>query len=133
MAVSDTVADFLTRIRNALKAEHRFVEMDWSKMREGLAEIMKEKGFIEDYLIKKDNAHRGKMRLFLRYGAGRKSVIQGLKRVSKPGCRQYVACTDIPRFYGGMGLSILSTSQGVLPDCEARKRKIGGELICCIW
>ncbi len=133
MALSDTIADFLTRIRNAIKAEHRFVDLDWSKMREGLAAILKEKGFIEDYLIKKESSHRGKMRLFLRYGLGRKSVIQGLKRVSRPGCRHYVACTDIPKFYGGMGLSILSTSQGVLPDSEARKRKIGGELICCIW
>ena len=133
MALSDPVADFLTRIRNALKAEHRFVDADWSKMRQSIAEILKKLGFIENYLVKKDSDHRGKIRIFLKYGSARKPVIQGIKRASRPGCRHYVSHSDIPTFYGGMGVSILSTSQGVIADSEARRRKIGGELLCYVW
>ena len=133
MAVSDPVADFLTRIRNSIKAQHRYVDIDWSKMKQNLAEILKNQGFIESYLVKVDNFQRGKIRLFLKYTNGRHSVIQGLKRVSKPGLRKYVGHQDIPRFYGNMGLSIVSTSQGVMPGKEASDRKIGGELLCLVW
>lgn len=134
MAVSDPVADFLTRIRNAIKAQHRYVDVNWSKMKQTLAEILKNQGFIENYLVKVDNnGQRGIIRLFLKYTSGRRPVIQGLKRVSKPGLRKYVGHQDIPRFYGNMGLSIISTSQGVMPGAEASQRKIGGELLCLIW
>lgn len=133
MAISDPIADFLTRIRNGQRAEHRYVDVSWSKMKESLAEILKSQGFIESYLVKQDNKQRGTMRLFLKYASGRRPVIQGLKRESKPGLRRYVRREDIPHFYGGMGLSILSTSQGVLPGSEAVKRNIGGELLCLVW
>lgn len=134
MAVNDPVADFLTRIRNSIKAQHRFVDLDWSKMRQHLAEILKKQGFIENYLVKVDDNHmRGTIRLFLKYSDGRRPVIQGIKRISKPGLRKYVGHQDIPRFYGNMGLSILSTSQGVMAGDEATKRGIGGELLCLVW
>jgi small subunit ribosomal protein S8 len=133
MAVNDPIADFLTRIRNSTRAEHRFVDMDWSKMRQYLAEILKNQGFIENYLVKVDDGKRGTIRMFLKYTSGRRPVIQGLKRISKPGLRKYVGHQDIPRFYGNMGLSIVSTSQGVMAGAEASKRGIGGELLCLVW
>ena len=133
MAVNDPIADFLTRIRNAIKAQHRYVDMDWSKMRQNLAEILKGQGFIENYLVKVDEGQRGTIRLFLKYTTGRRPVIQGLKRISKPGLREYVGHQDIPRYYGNMGLSILSTSQGVMAGNEASQRGIGGELLCLVW
>lgn len=129
----DPIADFLTRIRNATKAEHRYVDVSWSKVKQNIAEILKSQGFVENYLVQRDENQRGTMRVFLKYAEGRKPVIQGLKRVSTPGSRKYVGHDDIPRFYGGMGLSIISTSQGVMAGMEARKRKIGGELLCLIW
>lgn len=133
MAVSDPVADLLTRVRNALKAEHRYVDVSWSKMKESIAAIMKEEGFVENFLVKKDEANRGTIRIFLKYSLGRKPVIVGLKRISKPGLRKYVGHKDIPCFYGGLGLSILSTSQGVISGVEASKKKVGGELLCLVW
>lgn len=133
MAVSDPLADFLTRIRNAAKAEHRYVDISWSKLKQSIAEIMKEMGFIESYLVKHDQKHRGTIRIFLKYASGRQPAIQGLKRISKPGLRKYIGHGDIPKFYGGMGLSIISTSQGVMGGMEASKRKIGGELLCLVW
>lgn len=133
MAISDPIADFLTRIRNSLKAEHRYVDVPWSKIKQNIAEILKSRGFIESYMVKQDSKQRGTMRIFLKYGTGRLPVIQGLRRVSKPGLRRYVKHDDIPQFYGGMGLSIVSTSQGVLPGNEAMKRNIGGEILCMVW
>ena len=132
-AVSDPLADFLTRIRNAIKAQHRYVDIEWSKMKQTLAEILKNQGFIENFLVKVDDHHRGTIRMFLKYTNGRRPVIQGLKRISKPGLRRYVGHHDIPRFYGNMGLSIVSTSQGVMPGSEASQRGIGGELLCVVW
>lgn len=133
MAINDPIADFLTRIRNATKAQHRYVDMDWSKIRQHLAEILKNQGFIENFLVKVDEGQRGTIRMFLKYTEGRRPVIQGLKRVSKPGLRKYVGHSDIPRFYGKTGLSIVSTSQGVMAGDEASKRGIGGELLCLVW
>ena len=133
MAVSDPVADFLTRIRNAIKAQHRYVDIEWSKMKQNLAEILKNQGFIENCLVKMDDSHRGTIRMFLKYTNGRRTVIQGLKRISKPGLRKYVGHQDIPRYYGNMGLSIISTSQGVMPGNEASQKGIGGELLCLVW
>lgn len=133
MAISDPIADLLTRIRNAQGAEHRYVDVSWSKMKENIAEILKNQGFIENYLVKQDNKQRGTMRIFLKYASGRRPVIQGLRRVSKPGLRRYVTREDIPQFYGKTGVSIISTSQGVLSGDEAAKRNIGGELLCLVW
>lgn len=132
-AVSDPIADFLTRIRNATRAQHRYVDVDWSRIKEHIAEILKNQGFIENFLVKHDNAQRGTIRLFLKYTEGRHPVIQGIKRVSKPGLRRYVGHQDIPRFYGGLGLSILSTSKGIMAGYDAMTNKIGGELLCLVW
>jgi small subunit ribosomal protein S8 len=131
--ISDPIADFLTRIRNATKAQHRYVDVSWSKIKQNIAEILKTHGFIESYLVKHDNKQRGTMRIFLKYTEGRQPVIQGLKRMSKPGLRRYVGHQDIPRFYGGLGLSILSTSKGVMAGFDATSHKIGGELLCVVW
>lgn len=133
MAVSDQISDFLTKIRNASTAQHRYVDVSWSRMNESMANILKEQGFIEGVVVKKDSTSRGTIRMFLKYTPQRQPVIKGLRRFSKPGLRRYVTSEDIPHFYGGMGLSIVSTSQGVLPGSEARKRKIGGELLCMVW
>jgi small subunit ribosomal protein S8 len=133
MAISDPVADFLTRIRNASSAKKRYVDVSWSKLKQSMADILKERGFIENFLVKKDENQRGVIRIFLRYDRTRQPVIQGLRRMSRPGLRRYVKHQDIPMFYGGLGLSIVSTSQGVLTGTEAQKRKIGGELLCMIW
>lgn len=132
-AISDPIADFLTRIRNATKAQHRYVDISWSRMKQNIADILKAHGFIESYLVKHDNKQRGTMRLFLKYTDGRQPVIQGIKRVSKPGLRRYVGHQDIPRFYGGMGLSILSTSSGIMAGFDAATNKVGGELLCLVW
>jgi small subunit ribosomal protein S8 len=129
--VSDPVADFLTRIRNSSVALHRYVDVPWSRMLQNIADILKNQGYVENYLVKLDK-DRGTIRVFLKY-EGRQPVIQGLKRVSKPGSRRYVGHNDIPRFYGGQGLSIISTSQGVISGFEASKRNIGGELLCLVW
>ena len=131
MSVSDPVADLLTRIRNALKAEHRYTEVRWSKLKESIVAVLKEQGLIEDYHVKREGSI-GTIRIMLKYNR-REPAIQGLKRVSKPGMRQYVAADEIPSFYGKLGVSILSTSQGVMSGFEARKKKIGGELLCTVW
>lgn len=133
MATSDPIADFLTRIRNSIKAQHRYVDIRWSKLKQNLADILKNQGFIESYLVKHDNKNRGTIRIFLKYADGRQPVIKGLRRISKPGLRRYVGHQDIPRFYGGFGLSIVSTSQGVMAGADAKNRKIGGELLCLVW
>lgn len=131
--MSDPIADFLTRIRNGGRAKRRFVDASWSKMKESISEILKEQGFIESYLIKHETPQRGTIRIFLKYDQNRSPIIRGLRRISKPGLRRYINSTDIPYFYGGLGLSIVSTSQGVLPGIEASRRKIGGELLCTVW
>lgn len=133
MAVNDPIADFLTRIRNSTRAEHRYVDVPWSKLKQTLAEILKNQGFVENVLVKVDECQRGTIRLFLKYSNGRRPVIQGLKRISKPGLRKYVGHQEIPRFYGNMGLSIISTSRGVMAGNEASKQGIGGELLCLVW
>ncbi len=133
MAVSDPIADFLTRIRNAIKARHRYVDVNWSKLKENIAHILQSQGFIENYLVKHDTPQRGTIRVYLKYTSQREPVIQGIKRVSRPGLRRYIGYTDVPQFYGGEGVSIVSTSQGVMAGVEAQKRKIGGELLCMVW
>ncbi len=133
MAVNDPVADFLTRIRNGVKAQHRYIDVSWSKMKESISNILKDFGFVEGFLVKKDAPQRGTIRIFLKYGTERNPVISGLKRVSRPGLRKYVSYQEIPSFYGGFGLSIVSTSQGIFAGNQARDKKIGGELLCLVW
>jgi small subunit ribosomal protein S8 len=132
-AISDPIADFLTRIRNATRAQHRYVDVSWSVIKQHIAEILKTYGFIESFLVKQDDRRRGTMRVFLKYTDGRQPVIQGIQRVSKPGLRRYVGHQDIPHFYGGLGLSILSTSNGVMAGFDAMTKKVGGELLCLVW
>ncbi len=132
MSVSDPIADFLTIIRNGLMAKHRFVDVHWSKIKEAMTQILKEEGLIEGFLLKKDET-RGTLRIYLKYSQGRRPVIQGIKRASRPGLRRYVTSGEIPEFFGGQGVSIMSTSQGVMVGKEARKRHVGGELLCFVW
>jgi small subunit ribosomal protein S8 len=132
MRPTDPIADFLTRIRNALAAQHRYVDVNWSKMKENIADLLKNLGFIENYAVKKEGGIP-QIRIYLKYADARRPVITGLKRVSSPGLRKYVGFEDIPMFFGGQGVAILSTSQGVLSGAEAHKRKVGGELLCLVW
>ncbi len=129
---SDPIANLLTRIRNAKNAEHRYIDISWSKMIEEIVKILKAKGFIAQYLIKEERKKKT-LRLFLKYAAGRQSVIQELKRVSKPSLRQYVSYSDIPYVMGGTGVAILSTSQGVMDGKAAKEKKVGGEVLCLVW
>ena len=130
--VTDPVADMLTRIRNGRRAEHEKVDIPSSKLRVRLAEILKEEGFIKNFRLIEDK-RQGVLRVYLKYGPGQERVISGLRRVSKPGKRLYVGADRIPSVLGGMGVAILSTSQGVLTDRESRKAKVGGEVLCYVW
>lgn len=131
MTISDPIADFLTRIRNALKAKHRYVDIPFSKMKASIAEVLEKRGYVEKILL---DAERRVIRVYLKYSKGtRASVIQGLKRVSKPGVRYYVGSSEIPRVLSGLGLAILTTPKGVVDGEEARRSKIGGEVLCYVW
>ncbi len=132
MATTDQIADMLTRIRNANLAAHEHVLVPASKMKLEIAKILKAQGYIQKYDLVDDKRH-GQIRLHLRYTPNRKPVITGLKRVSRPGMRTYVGAEDIPRVMGGLGIAILSTSRGVLGDREARRRRVGGEVLCYVW
>jgi small subunit ribosomal protein S8 len=130
MAFNDPIAELLTRIRNAIMARHRYVDINISKMRVSLVEILREQGFIDNYLTSEE---KKKIRIFLKYTKNKQPVIKGLKRVSSPGLRRYIGCSDIPRVLGGIGIAILSTSLGVIEGESARHKKVGGELLCYIW
>ncbi len=131
-SLNDPLADLLTRIRNASSARHLYVDVSHSKMKEAVVKILKEKGFVAHYLIKEEKK-KGTIRVFLKYASQRKAIIHGLKRVSKTSLRQYVSYRDIPKVLGGMGISIVSTSKGVMEGDAAREQKIGGELLCLAW
>jgi len=132
MAMTDPVADMLTRIRNANIVRHEVVEVPASNIKKEIAEILKREGFIRDAEYIEDNK-QGIIRLFLKYGSNQERVITGLKRISKPGLRVYAKNNEIPRVLGGLGIAIISTSQGVLTDKDARKAKVGGEVLAYIW
>lgn len=131
-STTDPIADLLTRIRNAIQAQHRYVDVPLSKMKESIVKVLKEQGFIDHYLVKNENS-KGTMRIFLRYTEGRKSVIQGLRRFSMPGLRRYVPSKSVPIVLDGMGISILSTPKGVMIGKDARAHNVGGEVLCLIW
>ena len=129
---SDPVADLLTRIRNASRAEHEKVDIPSSKLKVRIAELLKDEGFIKNFRVLDDNK-QGTLRVYLKYGAGNEKVISGLVRVSTPGRRVYVAHDRIPSILGGMGVALLSTSRGVFTDRVARKQKVGGEVLAYVW
>lgn len=132
MSMSDPIADFLTRIRNANMAQHESVEAPASKMKKDIAEILKNEGFIRDVEYVDDNK-QGIIRVFLKYGNDDQRVISGLKRISKPGLRTYVKSDAVPKVLNGLGIAIISTSEGVVTDKVARAKKIGGEVIAYVW
>jgi small subunit ribosomal protein S8 len=132
MAISDPIADMLTRIRNAAKAKFNSVDVPGSTVKIDLARILKNEGFIRNYKFLKDGK-QGILRIYLKYGEGHSNVIYKLQRISKPSRRVYVKCKDIKPVYNGMGIAILSTSKGVMTDKKARQEKVGGEVLCHVW
>ncbi|MGI6225176.1 MAG: 30S ribosomal protein S8 [Peptococcales bacterium] len=132
MVMTDPIADFLTRIRNANMVMHEKVEIPASKTKKALAEILKQEGFVKDYEYIEDGK-QGVIRIYLKYGSNKEKVITGMKRISKPGLRVYCKKDEIPRVLGGLGIAIISTSQGIITDKEARKSGLGGEVICYVW
>ena len=128
--MTDPISDMLTRIRNAGRALLPAVEMPHSRMKESLANILKREGYVADVAV--DGKTIKKLKIQLKY-QGKKSVIEGLRRISKPGLRHYVGATEIPRVLGGMGVSVISTPEGVMTGTQARKKNLGGELLCYIW
>jgi small subunit ribosomal protein S8 len=130
--MTDPVADLLTRIRNASRAEHEKVDIPASKLKVRVTEILKEEGFIKSFRLLED-ATSGTLRVYLKYGASNEKIISGIVRVSKPGRRVYVSRDRIPAVLGGMGVAILSTSRGVMTDREVRKQGLGGEVLAYVW
>ncbi len=130
--LTDPIADYLTRIRNANTAFHETTEIPASGIKKALTEILKEEGFIKGFEVLQDKK-QGRIRVYLKYGKNKQRVITGMKRISKPGLRVYVAKDEVPRVLGGMGIAVLSTSQGIMTDKEARAKGIGGEVVCYIW
>ena len=128
--MSDPISDLLTRIRNAGRALLPAIELPHSRIKENVANILKQQGYVTDVAV--DGKPLKKLKIRLKYD-GKKPVIEGLKRVSKPGLRKYVGATKIPRVRGGLGVAIVSTSEGVMTDVQARKKNLGGELLCYIW
>jgi small subunit ribosomal protein S8 len=132
MSMTDPIADMLTRIRNAGHARFDKVDIPASRMKINLARIMKEEGFIKNYKVIKDN-RQGVLRVYLKYSEHQRPLIQGLRRVSKPGRRVYSGHAELPKVQGGLGVALISTSQGVVTDRQARKLMVGGEVLCEIW
>jgi small subunit ribosomal protein S8 len=134
MHVTDPVADMLTRIRNANVVYHELVDMPLSKMRLELARVLKEEGYIRNYKTVNDAKQPMPiLRLTMNYGPARERVIQGIRRISKPGRRIYVGKEDLPKVMGGLGIAVISTPAGLMTDAEARKRGLGGEVVCYVW
>ena len=132
MHITDSIADMLTRIRNANAAKHDAVDIPASKMKAAIAQILLDEGYIKSFTVIEDSK-QGVIRIALKYGPGKTQVIQGLRRVSKPGLRIYSSCEDIPRVLKGLGIAIVSTSKGIITDKQARKDKVGGEVLAFIW
>lgn len=132
MVMTDPIADYLTRIRNANMAKHDSVEIPASNIKKSISEILKREGFIRDYEVADDNK-QGVIKVFLKYGPNGERVISGLKRISKPGLRNYVGAEELPKVLNGLGIAIVSTSAGVITDKEARQKNVGGEVIAYVW
>lgn len=132
MTMTDPIADFLTRIRNALMAKHETTDIPASTLKWRLAEILKEEGYITDAQVM-DAGHHKVIRIHLKYDVGDTSTLQSLKRISKPGRRVYVTADKLPRVLNGLGIALISTSRGVMSDRECRRQNIGGEILCEVW
>ncbi|MCF6514779.1 30S ribosomal protein S8 [Lactobacillus sp. S2-2] len=132
MSMTDPIADFLTRVRNANLARHDSVEIPASNIKRNIAEILKREGFVRDVEYIEDDK-QGVIRLFLKYSNDNQRVISGLKRISKPGLRSYVKSDDVPKVLNGLGIAIISSSNGVMTDKEARDKKVGGEVLAYVW
>ncbi|AKO90808.1 MULTISPECIES: 30S ribosomal protein S8 [Priestia] len=132
MVMTDPIADLLTRIRNANMVRHEKLEVPASNLKKQVAEILKREGFVRDVEYIEDNK-QGIIRIFLKYGSNNERVITGLKRISKPGLRVYAKADEVPRVLNGLGIAIVSTSQGVLSDKEARQKQTGGEVLAYVW
>ena len=132
MQITDTIADFLTRIRNANSAKHATVDVPASNMKKAIAQILVDEGYIKSYQLIEDGK-QGVIRITLKYGDNKSQVITGLRRVSKPGLRIYSSCEDMPKVMKGLGVAIVSTSKGIMTDKEARKQNVGGEVLAFIW
>ena len=130
--MTDPIADMLTRIRNANNAKHKSVEIPASRMKKELAQILLDEGYIRGFNVTEDGK-QGMITIELKYGPNDEKVISGLKRISKPGLRIYVKGNEVPRVLGGLGIAVISTSQGIVADKEARKLGVGGEVICYVW
>ncbi len=132
MAMTDPIADMLTRIRNAMAVDKRFVDIPSSNLKKRIAFVLKEEKFIRDFILIKDDK-QDMLRVFLNYDYDKNPVIHGIQRFSKPGCRRYVASDNLPRVLNGMGMSILSTSKGVVSNKKGKLLNVGGEVLCQVW
>lgn len=132
MSMTDPIADMLTRIRNANTAGHEYVDIPKSKLKEEIVRILKEEGFIKGYEVVNAGPYQN-LRVYLKYGPEGEKVITGMKRISKPSLRVYARKDEIPKVLGGLGIAVISTSQGVMTDKKARKAGVGGEVLCYVW
>lgn len=132
MQITDTIADMLTRVRNANTAKHDTVDIPASNMKKAIAQILVDEGFVKSFQVINDGK-QGVIRINLKYGENKSAVITGLRRVSKPGLRIYTSCEDMPKVMKGLGVTIVSTSKGVMTDKRARKENVGGEVLAFIW
>ena len=132
MVMTDPIADMLTRLRNANSVFHETVDVPGSKIKSAIAEVLKEEGFIKDYSFNEDNK-QGVITISLKYGPNREKVISGIKRISKPGLRVYTKGDNVPKVLNGLGIAIISTSNGMMTDKEARKLHAGGEVVAYVW
>ena len=132
MQITDTIADLLTRIRNASSAKHDSVEIPASNMKKAICQSLVDEGYVKNYTVTQDGK-QGVIKVTLKYGEGKTPVIQGLRRVSKPGLRIYSSAAELPKVMKGLGIAIISTSRGVMTDREARKQNLGGEVLAFIW
>ena len=132
MHITDSISDMLTRIRNAGAAKHETVDVPASKMKKAIAQILLDEGYIKSFQLIEDGK-QGIIRIVLKYGENKTSVISGLRRVSKPGLRIYTNCEDMPKVMKGLGIAIVSTSKGVMTDKQARKENVGGEVLAFVW
>ena len=130
--MTDPIADFLSRIRNALLARHKTVTVPASKMKARIAQILKDEGYVADFSVEQ-NSNQGVLHVTLRYDEGNNPVLEGIERVSKPGLRIYKSVDQLPKVRGGLGMAVLSTSRGIMTDHQARRDRVGGEIICNVW
>jgi small subunit ribosomal protein S8 len=132
MALTDPIADLLTRVRNAARARKEQVDVPWSTIKQRIADVLTAEGYLKEHSMVEQDGHRV-LRIWLRYDANNRPVISGLKRISKPSLRVYVGAQEIPLVRRGLGVNVLSTPAGILPDREARRRNVGGEILCAVW